>query len=288
MHRIPSKSKSDNKGPVLIMHGLLGSSADFVMTGPGKALAYVLADGGYDVWLGNSRGNTYSKNNTFIQTDWSEFWDYSWHDIGTDDLPTMIDYILEETSTESIYFIGYPQGTTAFYVMGSERPEYNQKIKVMISLAPLAFVSNLYCGSMKLVSIGGDMFKVVTNILGATEFQPPGNVMLGQVFCNFQAHTRAVCGKFRKFDFGGENEFEYGSDKVPEYSLEKVTVPIALIYSPNDCMSAVKDVEKLSENLPNVIMKYQVPRKFTHLDYVYGKEAKKFVYEKIIEILSKY
>lgn len=38
--------------------------------------------------------------------------------------------------------MGYSQGTTVFYVMASEKSEYNQKIKGMVSLAPIAFLSN--------------------------------------------------------------------------------------------------------------------------------------------------
>lgn len=54
----------------------------------------------------------------------------------------MIDYILEKTGHSELYYIGHSQGTTTFYVMLSERPEYNSKIKGMISLAPIAFLSN--------------------------------------------------------------------------------------------------------------------------------------------------
>lgn len=67
---------------------------------------------------------------------------HSWHEIGYYDLPAMIDYILEKTGHSELYFIGHSQGTTTFYVMLSERPEYNSKIKGMISLAPIAFLSN--------------------------------------------------------------------------------------------------------------------------------------------------
>ncbi|XP_012265131.1 lipase 3 isoform X5 [Athalia rosae] len=131
-----------DRPPVLILHGLLSSSADFVLLGPQKALAYALCDSGYDVWLGNSRGNTYSQVHKEYTVKDRRFWDFSWNEMGYYDLPSMIDYILETTGHTSLYYVGYSQGTTIFYVMASERPEYNAKVRAMISLAPIAFLSN--------------------------------------------------------------------------------------------------------------------------------------------------
>lgn len=67
---------------------------------------------------------------------------FSWHEIGYYDLPAMIDYVLEKTHQTSLHYIGYSQGTTTFYVMCSERPEYNDKVKGMVSMAPVAFLTN--------------------------------------------------------------------------------------------------------------------------------------------------
>ncbi|XP_054002055.1 lipase 3-like isoform X1 [Hylaeus anthracinus] len=128
--------------PVLIQHGVLSSSADWVLLGPKKALAYVLCDNNYDVWLGNTRGNAYGKKHRQYTTTDKEFWNFSWHEVGYYDLPATIDYILEQTGYTKLYYVGYSQGTTAFYVMASERSEYNSKIKGMVSLAPIAFLSN--------------------------------------------------------------------------------------------------------------------------------------------------
>ena len=38
---------------------------------------YVLADAGYDVWLGNYRGNTYSRKHESLNPEDYTFWQYS-------------------------------------------------------------------------------------------------------------------------------------------------------------------------------------------------------------------
>lgn len=55
----------------------------------------------------------------------------------------MIDYVLETAGQEELYYIGHSQGTTSFFAFASTQPEYNDKIKLMVALAPVAFMSNI-------------------------------------------------------------------------------------------------------------------------------------------------
>ncbi|KOX68701.1 Lipase 1, partial [Melipona quadrifasciata] len=65
-----------------------------------QILGYILVDQGYDVWLGNMRGNKYSQKHLNLTTSNPEFWMLSWHEIGIYDLPTMIDRIIEQTKQD--------------------------------------------------------------------------------------------------------------------------------------------------------------------------------------------
>jgi len=63
---------------------------------------------------------------------------FSYHEIGTRDLPAMIDYVLNYTKQKTLYYIGHSMGTTILFTLLSMRPEYNAKIKLGICLAPVA------------------------------------------------------------------------------------------------------------------------------------------------------
>ena len=68
---------------------------------------------------------------------------YSWNEIGIYDIPAMIDHIIEQTTQEKIFMVTHSQGGTAFFVMASERPEYQEKIIALSALAPAVFMSRI-------------------------------------------------------------------------------------------------------------------------------------------------
>ncbi|XP_050297069.1 lipase 3-like isoform X3 [Anthonomus grandis grandis] len=105
VHRIPSSPKmnASNGKVAFLQHGILCSAADWVITGSEKGLGFLLADAGYDVWMGNARGNTWSRNHTTLNPDKdAKFWKFSFHEIGLYDIPAMIDYALEKTGASSV------------------------------------------------------------------------------------------------------------------------------------------------------------------------------------------
>lgn len=132
--RGPPPPVNETRPVVYLMHGLLMSSSDWVVLGKENSIAFLLSDAGYDVWMGNARGNTYSRFHTYLNPDASEFWDFSWHEIGEIDNPTMIDFVLMKTNQTSLHYVGHSQGTTSFFVMASIHPEMNAKIKTMHAL----------------------------------------------------------------------------------------------------------------------------------------------------------
>ncbi|XP_021916185.1 lipase 3-like [Zootermopsis nevadensis] len=129
--------ETSGKPAVFLQHGVLASSLDWVLTGPHKALGYKLSDAGYDVWMGNLRGTIYSTRHKNFSNTQPEFWNYSWHEIGMYDLPAMVDYVLRVTGHPDLYFVGHSMGATVAVVMLSERPQYNDKLKITILLAPV-------------------------------------------------------------------------------------------------------------------------------------------------------
>ncbi|KAG5865624.1 hypothetical protein JTB14_010374 [Gonioctena quinquepunctata] len=205
LHRIPhGRTGKKNNRVAFLQHGVLVSSSSWVLFGPEKSLAYILADEGYDVWMGNTRGNTYSRNHTTLNPDTdSAFWQFSWNEMGSIDLPASIDYVLERTAADGVYYVGHSQGTTTFYVMGSIRPEYNQKIKAHVSLAPIAFMNHMTSPLLKIMAFWQKPLSLLLDLIGVDEFLPQSGFLdmmsdkicdegVGKVLCTNALF--AICG----------------------------------------------------------------------------------------------
>ena len=93
----------------MLQHGLFQCSEKWVWEGT-SSLAYQFLEKGYDVWLGNNRGNIYSRYSTkySASADPKQFYDYSFFEMGKYDLPAMISGILGQVpGHSSLSYIGF-------------------------------------------------------------------------------------------------------------------------------------------------------------------------------------
>ncbi|KAF6201553.1 hypothetical protein GE061_003944 [Apolygus lucorum] len=137
LHRItPRGTNSKNRGfPVLIINGFAFQAEGWFALGS-SSLPFILTDLGYDVWVGDQRGNIRSIKHVSFPDDDFRNHNYTFHEQGIYDLPAFIDYIIKETDRSQILYVGYSLSSGMMIVMNSERPEYNDKILGAVSLAP--------------------------------------------------------------------------------------------------------------------------------------------------------
>lgn len=115
-----------------------------------------MADAGFDVWMGNARGTRNSRRHISLNPDDTEekldFFDFSFEQIATEDLPAMIDYALAHTGRRQLHYVGHSQGGTVFLVLNSMRPEYNQKIASAHLLAGVAYQTHFPNSALAVVA----------------------------------------------------------------------------------------------------------------------------------------
>ncbi|XP_014260504.1 lipase 3-like [Cimex lectularius] len=194
--RIPfgKKSVGGKRPPVILQHGILCSSDCWTIMSPEKGLAYRLVDSGYDVWVTNNRGAPYGKNHTKLTPDDQEFWDYSVHELGYYDVPALIDYILKQTGYSKLTYIGHSQGTSQFFIMGSTRPEYNDKVNVMAALGPVAYLDHTH-GLIKLLSSMSSFLAKLAKLFNMHEVleHPLVFQLANKVLCGPYSVLRPLC-----------------------------------------------------------------------------------------------
>ncbi|EFX86485.1 hypothetical protein DAPPUDRAFT_312736 [Daphnia pulex] len=149
LHRIPH-GKGINSGPpygkpVLLQHGFGGSSADWLISPTDRNLAFQLADSGFDVWISNARGNTYSRKHQYLDPSEEAFWNFSWDEMGKYDIPAVVDFVLAKNgiADKKLSYIGYSMGASMFFVAAIADPHFNSKIQVMIALGPAVSLAHI-------------------------------------------------------------------------------------------------------------------------------------------------
>jgi len=207
LHRIPHGRLETHHTPrpvMFLQHGLLGASSSWVVNLPHQSFGYVLADAGYDVWMGNIRGNTYSKKHrTYDITGW-RYWQFSFEEHAKFDLPAMVDYALNTTGQSQLYYVGYSQGTTMAFAGLSENLELQKKIKAVYALAPVARLGNVFGGPLRFMANFEYWFRFIFKLFNIRNFLPSTSALkwLADKSCPL---NRALCDDYTTRFYGLHN-----------------------------------------------------------------------------------
>lgn len=97
-------------------------------------------------------------------------------------------------------------------------------------------------------------------------------------------------GGFFKYNYYStwENRRNHGADTPPKYKLTNVDCKVALYYSRNDRLTSDKDVVRLRDILPNVVLDYMFPDPlYNHINFIWGNDVKTVLNDRIIELMRK-
>jgi len=197
MFRIPygrsqAGAPAPNKPVVFLQHALLDSSFAWVLNLPHESLGYILADLGYDVWLGNNRGNKYSKAHLSYRVNSKKFWDFSWDEMALYDLPAQIDYVLNFTNRTSVSYVGHSEGTIQMFANLAASDELWDKINYFAALGPVAWTYHLT--SIPLEILAGLRVDIIFEIFGMKEFLTADFInTFGKIACRL---TPSLCNVF--------------------------------------------------------------------------------------------
>lgn len=221
IHRIPhgkssNKSRTGSLPLVFLQHGLLSSSADWVVTGPEHAMAYFLADSGYDVWMGNFRGNIYSQDH--VDEGWKmdgKYWHFSWDQMAQYDLPTMLQHAMAVTGQKKFYYIGHSMGTLSYYTACNYHPWIPAATRLMVGYGAHTVVQHMTSPVRLLAPFAMDVQWLMEH-LGMYQFKP--SLLLTEWFasiaCSQDMENKHLC-KEVIFLIYGYNKNEMNSTDLP-------------------------------------------------------------------------
>ena len=132
------KDDCPNKMPVLLQHGFQDCWLGGIVNGDKSPIA-VLSRNGFDVWVGNNRGTSFSRFHKTLNPDTDpEYWDFWFEEMGLYDTKAEIGFIKKETGYPKVAYIGNSQGSSQmFYALACNNDWYKDNMSIFIALCPV-------------------------------------------------------------------------------------------------------------------------------------------------------
>uniref|UniRef100_A0A8C1S205 Lipase n=1 Tax=Cyprinus carpio TaxID=7962 RepID=A0A8C1S205_CYPCA len=214
-HGVKNNDGQEAKPVVFLQHGLLAAGSNWVTNLPNTSLGFLLADAGFDVWIGNSRGNTWSRKHVSLDPKQKEYWQFSHDELAKKDLPAVINFITTTTGQEQVFYVGHSQGTTIAFIAFSTMLDLASKIKMFFALAPVATVG-LTKSPMSKLSVIPEF--LIWDLFGRKDFFPQNDLIkfFATEFCSRKPFG-VLCGNIF-FLLCGFDEKNLNMSRTPVYT----------------------------------------------------------------------
>ncbi|KAG2490380.1 hypothetical protein HYH03_011181 [Edaphochlamys debaryana] len=293
--------------PVLLVHGISLASTCWVVNQPYQSLAFILADRGYDVWMMNTRGNTFSRQHVRLTDSQMLFWNFGVDEMAHIDLKENLDYILGATQAKKLAVVGHSQGATLGLMALADEPGLADRVSVLVALGPCAYVK--YMTSVILSN-----FCAQTNTSVAFRLLPPQELIymnsyfqetylngicqtaaslltcLTSVEAMFGASSRITATQYRRYwqiwpsstSLGNAIQWAqiYNEPKPrffkrnygAEYDLGKIRAPVVMVSGTSDVLASPQDVKEQLKRLRTTKSQHVIPG-YSHMDFIWDQGA---------------
>ena len=232
VHRLRNPcGEEKRRRPVILHHGLLETSRTWLVASPGgyvsemteandtnvaTNLGFELGKRCFDVWLANSRGNRYSQEHETLTNKSYQFWDFSYDQMIQYDLTALIDYVLKETDSQSVDYVGHSQGTMIMFGLLASQPQYTRKVNNFIALAPVVRVSHIHTPFRYLANMY-QVWALIGRVKGPFFVSTTAKRLVTKLLCN--SPIKSLCSNFL-FTVSGFSKDNLNLTRIGVYSAE--------------------------------------------------------------------
>lgn len=308
--------------PVLLLHGLFMGGDAWFMDSPNQSLGFILADRGFDVWVGNVRGTKWSHGHSTLSVGDKEFWDWSWEEMALYDLEAMLSYINSKTSSK-VFVVGHSQGTI-MSLAAFTQPDIVNMVEAAALLSPISYLDHIT--SRFVLNLVDIHLEEALSLLGIHQLNLKSDILTnmiemacdGHVDCSnllaaitgvnccfnstrmdfyleYEPHPSSVKnlkhlfqmirkGTFARFDYGSlKNVLQYGQFKPPSFDLSEIPESLP-IWMAYGGNDALGDVIDVHHTLKELKSKPNVLflEDYGHIDFLLSTRAYEDLFENMI------
>ncbi|CAM8879398.1 hypothetical protein QQ045_022096 [Rhodiola kirilowii] len=308
--------------PVLLQHGLFTGGDSWFLNSEEDSLGFLLANSGFDVWVGNVRGTRYSRSHVSLSVRDKDFWDWSWEELAVYDLAAMIDYVNNKTGSK-VFVVGHSQGTI-MSLAAFTQPEIVEMVEAAALLCPISYLEHVNAPLvLRMVDMHLDRIVMAMGIHqlnfrseiavelmdavcdGRIECSNLLGGLTGQNCCfnnsrvdfylEYEPHPSSSKnmnhlfqmirrGTFAKYDYGRFKNLKlYGQPKPPAFDLNNIPKSLPM-WMGYGGTDSLADIQDMRRTLKELPMEPELLfiPDYGHLDFVLSIRAKEEVYDKMI------